>query len=141
MKYINWNRLPADPDGMSFADTKKGYKLLYQRLLECKRMKGATEGVLATTRKGEREAQSAAAALKREVAMISKKAAAAKSLRETSGWSGVAIGSVTLLWAGFAEYGYPGPRWLFEHDIFYGAVCWTSTSLFAWAAKAFYDAR
>ena len=91
--------------------------------------------------RGEREAKKSAKALRKEVAMISKKAAAAKSLKETSGWSGVAIGAVTLLWAGFAEYGYPGPQWLFEHDIFYGAVCWMSTSLFAWAAKAFYDAQ
>ena len=141
MKYINWNRLPEDPDGMTFSDTKKAYKLLYQRLLECKRMKGATEGVLAAATKGEREAKKSAKALRKEVAMSSKKAAAAKSLKETSGWSGVAIGAVTLLWAGFAEYGYPGPQWLFEHDIFYGAVCWMSTSLFAWAAKAFYDAQ
>lgn len=141
MKHINWNNLPPDPDGMTFADTQRGYKLLHQRLLECKRMKRATEGVLSTTVKGEREAKKSARALRKEVAMISKKAAAAKSLKETSGWSGVAIGAVTLLWAGFSEYGYPGPEWLFEHDIFYGAVCWVSTSLFAWAAKAFYEAQ
>ena len=74
-------------------------------------------------------------------AIPAKQAAAAKALKETSGGAGVAIGAVTLLWAGFAEYGYPGPQWLFEHDIFYGAVCWMSTSLFAWAAKAFYAAQ
>ena len=72
--------------------------------------------------------------------LISKKAAAAPSFKETSGWSAGAIGSVTLMWAAFGEYGYPGPSWLFEHEIFYGAVCWVATTIFAWAAKGFYGA-
>lgn len=141
MNYINWNNPPEDISGISFKDLRRLYGILWKMWQECKRMKGATEGVLKKTRNDERALKKESAGLKSQVQFMSKKAAAAKSLKETSGWSGIAIGAVTLLWAGFAEYGYPGPQWLFEHDIFYGAVCWTATSLFAWAAKAFYDAQ
>lgn len=137
---INWNRLPEDPDGMTFADVKRGYTLLWQRLQECKRMRGATETVLSKTVKQERELKKEKRVLKKTVELISKKAAANKSFKETSGWSAGAIGCVTLMWAGFAEYGYPGPKWLFEHEIVYGAACWVATTLFAWAAKSFYGA-
>jgi len=141
MNFINWNNPPEDPVGLSMRDLQKMYRIVFRMLQECKRMKGATEGVLSKAVRGEREAKKSARILKKEVTMISKKAAAAQSLRETSGWSAAAIGAVTLLWAGFAEYGYPGPAWLFEHEFFYGAVCWVATSVFAWAAKGFYSAH
>lgn len=137
---INWNRLPENPDGMTFSDVKQGYKLLWQRLQECKRMKGATQAVLSKTVKEERELKKERRVLKKTVQLISKKAAANKSFKETSGWSAAAIGGVTLMWAGFGEYGYPGPKWLWEHEIVYGGACWLATTVFAWAAKGFYGA-
>ena len=140
MNRINWNNPPENPDGLSFADLKKMYGIVYRNLLDCKRNRGALQSTLASSRKGELSLRQEKKVLKSKVEMISKKAAANKSFKETSGWSAAAIGCVTLCWAGFAEYGYPGPEWLCEHEIFFGWCCWASTSLFAWAAKGFYGA-
>lgn len=140
MRRINWNNLPEDPDGMTFADTQKAYKKIYQQLLECRRMKSATQNVLHKTVQEDRELKKEKQILTRRVQTITKKAAANKSFKETSGWSAGAIGFVTLLWAAGGQYGFPGPQWLFEHEIVYGAACWLSTTLFAFAAKGFYGA-
>ena len=103
-------------------------------------MKSAVDATLKSRTKEVRGTQSDLKKAQSQVALITKKAAAQKSFRETSGWSAGAIGSVTLIWAAFGEYGYPGPSWLFEHEIFYGAVCWVATTIFAWAAKGYYGA-
>jgi len=76
--------------------------------------------------------------LTRRIDTISKAQTAQEKLKSTCGWSGGAIGCTTILWAGFREYGYPGPAWLFEHEIFYGFVCWCATTLFAWTARSYY---
>ena len=133
--------IPRDPKKVaSFAELRMYYERLWSELDDCKRMKSAVDATLKSRTKEVRGVQTDLRKAKSEVALISKKAAAQKSFRETSGWSAAAIGSVTLCWAGFGEYGFPGPKWLFEHDVFYGAVCWAATSVFAWAAKSFYGA-
>ena len=76
--------------------------------------------------------------LVRKMDVISRQQAAAEKLKSTSMTSASAISVVTLLWASFGEYGYPGPAWLFEHEIFYGFVCWCATTLFAWTARSYY---
>ena len=124
----------------SFAELRQYYTELWNELDECKRQKSAYGSTLKARTKEVRGTRKDLAKAQGEVALISKKAAAAKSFKETSGWSAGAIGSVTLMWAAFGEYGYPGPRWLFEHEIFYGAVCWVATTICAWAAKGFYGA-
>ena len=132
---------PRDPKTVgSFSELRMHYAELWRELDDCKRMKSAVDATLKSRTKEVRGVQTDLRKAKSEVALISKKAAAQKSFRETSGWSAAAIGSVTLCWAGFGEYGFPGPKWLFEHDVFYGAVCWAATSVFAWAAKGFYGA-
>ncbi len=132
---------PRDPKKVaSFAELRMYYERLWSELDDCKRQKSAIDSTLRSRTKEVRGTQADLRKAKSEVALISKKAAAQKSFRETSGWSAAAIGSVTLCWAGFGEYGFPGPKWLFEHDVFYGAVCWAATSVFAWAAKSFYGA-
>ena len=132
---------PRDPKKIaSFAELRMYYEKLWIQLDDCKRMKSAVDATLQSRTKELRGVQTDLRKAKSEVALITKKAAAQKSFRETSGWSAAAIGSVTLCWAGFGEYGFPGPKWLFEHDVFYGAVCWAATSIFAWAAKGFYGA-
>ena len=78
--------------------------------------------------------------LVRKMDVISRKQAAAEKLKSTSMTSASAISVVTLLWASFGEYGYPGPAWLFEHEIFYGFVCWSATTIFAWVARSYYEA-
>ena len=132
---------PRDPKTVgSFSELRMHYAELWRELDDCKRNRGALQSTLASSRKGEVALREEKKVLKSKVALITKKAAAQKSFRETSGWSAGAIGSVTLIWAAFGEYGYPGPKWLFEHEIFYGAVCWVATTIFAWAAKGFYGA-
>ena len=132
---------PRDPKTIgSLVELRQHYQTLWRELDDCKRMKSAVDATLKSRTKEVRGVQTDLRKAKSEVALISKKAAAQKSFRETSGWSAAAIGSVTLCWAGFGEYGFPGPKWLFEHDVFYGAVCWAATSVFAWAAKSFYGA-
>ena len=78
--------------------------------------------------------------LVRKMDVISRKQAAAEKLKSTSMTSATAISVITLLWASFGEYGYPGPAWLFEHEIFYGFVCWSATTIFAWVARSYYEA-
>ena len=132
---------PRDPKKIaSFAELRMNYEKLCIQLDDCKRMKSAVDATLQSRTKEVRGVQTDLRKAKSEVALISKKAAAQKSFRETSGWSAAAIGSVTLCWAGFGEYGFPGPKWVFTQDVFYGAVCWAATSVFAWAAKAFHGA-
>ena len=135
---VNWNNLPEDPDGMTFADVKRAYTRLHKELAQEKRMKGATESVLSRTTKDMRKARGEAKHLKRDMIQLTKKQKAADELKSCGAWSGAAIGCVTVLWAGFAEYGYPGPAWLFEHEFVYGSVCWFMTMTFGWAAKAFH---
>ena len=135
---VNWANLPEDPDGMTFADVKRAYTRLHKELAQEKRMKGATESVLSRTTKDMRKARGEAKHLKRDMIQMTKKQKANDELKSCGAWSGAAIGCVTVLWAGFAEYGYPGPAWLFEHEFVYGSVCWGMTLLFGWAAKAFH---
>ena len=141
MNRINWSQPPEDPNGLSFADLKKMYGIVYRKLQECKRIRGAEKSTLRASRKAELELREEKKVLTSKVALISKKAAAAKSFRETSGWSAGAISCVTLLWAAFGHYGYPGPTWFWEHEIVYGAICWVATTIFAWAAKLYYGAE
>ena len=132
---------PRDPKTVgSFAELRQHYQTLWRELDDCKRMKSAVDATLKSRTKEVRGTQSDLKKAQSQVALITKKAAAQKSFRETSGWSAGAIGSVTLIWAALGEYGYPGPSWLFEHEIFYGAVCWVATTIFAWAAKGYYGA-
>ena len=132
---------PRDPKTVgSLGELRMHYAELWRELDDCKRNRGALQSTLASSRKGEVALREEKKVLKSKVALITKKAAAQKSFRETSGWSAGAIGSVTLIWAAFGEDGDPGPSWLFEHEIFYGAVCWVATTIFAWAAKGFYGA-
>ena len=135
---INWNNLPEDPDGMTFADVKQGYTLLWQRLRECKRMKGATEGILSKTVKEEREAKKQAKTLRRDMVQMTKQQKARDELKSCGAWSGAAIGLCTLAWQGFHEYGAPFPQFMLESEWFFGSVCWAVTMVFGWAAKAFH---
>ena len=132
---------PRDPLKIA-SPSEKNEAIIYWvgRYDDERRMRTANESVLRDRTKEVRGVQTDLRKAKSEVALITKKAAAQKSFRETSGWSAAAIGSVTLFWAGFGDYGFPGHKWLFEHDVFYGAVCWAATSVFAWAAKSFYGA-
>ena len=46
MQRINWNNLPQDPTGWTFADTKKAYRQIWTQLEECKRQRHAVDVTL-----------------------------------------------------------------------------------------------
>jgi len=132
-------RPPKDPATVgSFAELRGHYKQLWVELDDCRKMKGATNEALGYRTRESRETQAEVKTLRRNMVRMTKKEHANEKLKSCGAWSGGAIGCVTLLWTAFAEYGYPGPKWLFEHDFVYGSVCWFTTLLFGWAAKSFH---
>ena len=99
-------RPPRDPKKIaSFAELRMYYEQLVSELDDCKRMKSAVDATLKSRTKEVRGTQSDLKKAQSQVALITKKAAAQKSFRETSGWSAGAIGSVTLIWAAVGENG------------------------------------
>ena len=135
------NRLPQSSREIgSFAECRAAYDECRERLLEYKRMMSATNEALSHRTREVRGVKKEAAHLRHGMVQMTKAQKANDELKSCGAWPGAAIGCVTVLWAGFAEYGYPGPMWLFEHEFVYGAVCWFATILFAWAAKAFHSA-
>ena len=136
------NRLPQDSSKIgSFAECRAAYDECRKRLLDCKKMKGATNEALGYRTKEARETQAEVKHLRRNMVRMTKKQHANEKLKSCGAWSGAAIGCVTLLWTAFGEYGYPGPKWLFENEFVYGGVCWAVTLMFGWAAKAFHTAE
>ena len=138
---INWGNLPADPEGMSFADLKKAFTRIHGELEDCKQMRKASSNVARGYQQSAHDAKSEAKTLRRGMVRMTKKQHATEKLKSCGAWSGAAIGSVTLLWQGFDQYGAPFPKFLMNSDFFYGGVCWAVTILFGWAAKAFHAAE
>ena len=120
------NRLPQDSSKIgSFAECRAAFD-------ECRKRYRTREN---------RETQTEVKTLRRNMVRMTKKQHANEKLKSCGAWSGAAIGCVTLLWTAFEEYGYPGPKWLFENEFVYGGVCWAVTLMFGWAAKAFHTAE
>jgi len=138
--HVNWGNLPSDPEGMSFADLKKAYTRVQVELKECKQMRKASSNVARGYQLSAHDAKTENKDLRRGMVRITKKQKAKDELKATGAWSGAAIGSVTLLWQGFDQYGAPFPRFLMDSDFFYGGICWMVTVLFGWAAKAYHNA-
>ena len=137
---VNWGNLPADPEGMSFADLRKAYTIVTGELKSCKQMRKASSDAARGFQLSAHDAKTENKDLRRGMVRITKKQKAKDELKATGAWSGAAIGSVTLVWQGFDQYGAPFPKFLMDSDFFYGGVCWMVTILFGWAAKAFYNA-
>ena len=132
-------RPPKDPATVgSFAELRSHYRTLWAELEDCRAMKSATNEALGYRAAEVRGVKAEVKTLRRGMVQMTRKQEATGKLKSCGAWSGAAIGCVTLLWTGFEEYGYPGPRWLFEHEFVYGSVCWFTTLLFGWAAKAYH---
>ena len=132
-------RPPKDPATIgSFAELRAHYNVLYGMYENCHKMKGATNEALGYRTAEVRGVRAEVKTLRRGMVQMTKQQHATEKLKSCGTWSGAAIGCVTLLWTAFEEYGYPGPKWLFTHDFVYGSVCWCTTLLFGWAAKAFH---
>ena len=125
-------------DCRTFDEARDEVDRLIEDLAELQRQFAAMRGVARDRRHQTDNLKREKRVLTHRIDTISKAQAAAEKLKSTAGWSGAAISCVTLMWAAFGHYGYPGPAWLFEHEIFYGFVCWCATTLFAWTARSYY---
>ena len=138
---VNWSNLPPTADGMTMADCKKAYQILYSQREEERRMRRASDNTTRARTKEAREAKTESKTLKRDLQTVTRKQAATDQFRGTAGWSGAAIGVVTVTYTGFETYGFPGPEWLLTHEFVKGGIMWIMTALFAGAAKAYYGAN
>jgi len=138
---MNRRKIVRDPDETSsYSELKELYSSLVSSLDEAHRRRRAAESLLRERRAEASEAKTEVRKVKSKLDTITRKQAAQEQVRATAGWSGAAIGMVTLTWEGFGVYGYPGPAWFFQSEIVLGAACWISTTVFHWAAKCFYGA-
>ena len=117
---INWQNLPEDPNGFSFADLQRAYTILHKRLAECRRMKGATDTVLRRSVATEREAIKKANSANRQLVTISKKQKAKEEAAKAGYWSGASAICVALTYelmkAGNAWPGGPQYREFWSHE-------------------------
>ena len=133
------NRLPKNSSEVaSFSDCRKALDWALKDLADCKRMRAASGHAARGYQQDAYDAKTENKSLRRGMVRITKAQKAKDELKATGAWSGAAIGSVTLLWQGFDQYGAPFPKFLMESDFFYGGVCWVVTLLFGWAAKAYH---
>jgi len=133
-------RPQSSKDIATFAECRAEVDRLIAEKSELRRNLTAMETITRDRRHQAEELRKDKRQLIAKMDVIYRKQAANDKLKSTAGWSGAAIGCVTLLWAGFGNYGYPGPAWLFEHEIFFGFVCWCATTIFAWVARSYYEA-
>jgi hypothetical protein len=133
------NRLPkSSSEVASFSECRKALDWALKDLAACKTMRQASGHAARGYQKDARDAKTENKSLRRGMVRITKTQKAKDELKATGAWSGAAIGSVTLLWQGFDQYGTPFPKFLMDSDFFYGGVCWVVTLLFGWAAKAYH---
>jgi hypothetical protein len=139
MNRINWSRLPADPNGFSFGDLQKAYRLLYKRLEECRRMKGATETVLKKSVMTEREAKKVAKSASKQLITITKKQKAKEEAVKSGYWSGASAISVALTYelfkAGDAWPGGSSFKEFWSHEAMVSTMTFIYTTIFAWAYR------
>ena len=128
-------------DCRTFDEARDEVDRLLEDLRELKRQFAAMQGVASKRRHQTDDLKREKRVLTRRIDTISKAQAAAEKLKSTAGWSGAAIGCVTLVWQAMEHYGSPLPPFLMESEIFYGAVCWIATTIFAWVARSYYGAE
>ena len=125
-------------DCRSFDEARDEVDRLIEDLAELHRQFNAMRGVARDRRHQTDNLKREKRVLTRRITTISKSQAQAEKLKSTAGWSGCAIGCVTLTWQAMEHYRSPLPPFLMESEIFYGAVCWCATTLFAWVARSYY---
>ena len=138
MKRINWSNLPPDPDGMTFADLKKSYKILFTQLEEQKRMRRATEAVSKANRKDLIASRSEAKSAKRELTVTMTKAQKIKDENSSSAKYAAAAGTVMVI---VYEFVKPTPHgWgryddFANHEIVYSTAQVLLGIALAWALR------
>ena len=124
----------------TFAECRVEVDRLLAEKKELQRNLHAMESITRDRRLEAEELKKEKRQLVRKMDVISRKQAASEKLKSTAGWSGAAIGCVTLTWQAMQHYGSALPPFLMESEIFYGAVCWFATTTFAWVARSYYEA-
>ena len=125
----------------TFAECRIEVDRLLAEKKELQRNLHAMESITRDRRLESEELKKEKRQLVRKMDVISRKQSAQEKLKSTAGWSGCAIGCVTLTWQAMQHYGSPLPPFLMESEIFYGAVCWVATTTFAWVARSYYGAE
>ena len=134
-------RPESSKDIATFAECRVEVDRLLAEKKELQRNLHAMEFITRDRRLEAEELKKEKRQLVRKMDVISRKQAASEKLKSTAGWSGAAIGCVTLTWQAMQHYGSPLPPFLMESEIFYGAVCWFATTTFAWVARSYYGAE
>ncbi len=133
---INWQNLPEDPNGFSFADLQRAYTTLHKRLAECRRMKGATDTVLRKSVANEREAVKKANSANKKLVTISKKQKAKEEAAKAGYWSGASAICVALTYelmkAGNAWPGGPQYREFWSHEAMVTTLTFVFTACLGW---------
>ena len=138
MKRINWSNLPPDPDGMTFADLQKSYKILFSRLEECKRMRRATEAVSKANRKDLIASRSEAKTAKRELTVTMTKAQKIKDENSSSAKYAAAAGTVMVIVYEFVKttpHGWGRYDDFANHEIVYSTAQVLLGIALAWALR------
>lgn len=135
-KRINWSNLPSTAEGFSFADAKKGYSILYQQLVDCKRMRGAAQSV---TRSRTEEARAAKADLKKakgQIITLTKKEHQRSKEKSAAAYASSSASVIVLGYAVVEVLGGWG-RWapVMEHEALTGFLQVGLGSLIAWAMR------
>ena len=133
-------RPESSKDIATFAECRAEVDKLITEKKELHRNLNAMESITRDRRLEAEELKKEKRQLVRKMDVISRQQAASEKLKSTAGWSGAAIGCVTLTWRAMQHYGSPLPPFLMDSEIFYGAVCWFATTTFAWVARSYYGA-
>jgi len=133
---INWQKLPRNPDGMSFSDTKKGWTQLWDQLEDCKKMKGMTNTVLRTTVDEKREARAEAKKAKGEVIALTKREHAKSKEKSLGAYSGVAATTLIISYQ-IVEVSGGWGKWepVFQHEATIGVLQVIIGSILAFAMR------
>ena len=133
---INWSNLPPTADGMTFADAKKAYSMLYSQREEERRMRRASDS---TTRARTKEARDTKADLKKakgDILTLTKREHAKSKEKSAAAYSSIAATTLILSYQIIEISGGFG-RWapLFEHEACIGTLQVLIGSAMAWAMR------
>ena len=137
MKYrVNWGNLPPDPDGMTFSDCKKDYRMLWSQAQEAKRMKRAAD---ATARERAEQARLSAKDLKKakgEIVTLTKQEHAKSKEKSSAAYASTAATTLIIFYQVVEVSGGWG-KWspVFEHEATIGCLQVAIGSAFAWAMR------
>ena len=133
---VNWSSLPSTADGMTFADAKKAYELLFSQLQEQKRMRRAADST-ATARTV--EARGTKADLKKakgEIVTLTKREHAKSKEKSAAAYASTAATTLIITYQVVEVSGGWG-KWapVFEHEATIGCLQVAIGSLLAWAMR------